>query len=338
MRQHGGQLHDMRSAGSLEDRLGSDLVDDESDRIVSAPGELIWLEPVRPFAIAIQPMAGPTPIRYFLDGVQKTLPGYHSSAVPIMASVTASAILERRSPSDLRILPGMLALNRAWLAPSQSELAGINAFIESAGASGVDIVDPLGQFQGEDYRLRLGNYAGVEQAALAASRNLRRQGETELLGRWTDARPDDGSWLVVDGTLRRPSPSTIGLVKSFDRQYVYGEQADQLFRLPAGHRSPSFVVADRRHGSEYAVWYIRLWDAQGRDPRYALIRVEVAQPDISPAEVDRLSAWLLAERRPRATADARWPTLLYPIHYLECILKNYLARETRSWPGVRGAA
>ena len=46
-----------------------------------------------------------------------------------------------------------------------------------------------------------------------------------------------------------------------------------------------------------------------------------------------MSAWLMAERTPRATADARWATLLYPVHYLERILKRRLEADTRGWPG-----
>ena len=41
---------------------------------------------------------------------------------------------------------------------------------------------------------------------------------------------------------------------------------------------------------------------------------------------------MLAERIPRATADSRWATLLYPIYYLEQILKRYI--ETKHASGL----
>ena len=45
-----------------------------------------------------------------------------------------------------------------------------------------------------------------------------------------------------------------------------------------------------------------------------------------------IASWLLAERIPRATQDARWPTLLYPIHLLEQLLKRRIAAMTVGWP------
>ena len=71
-------------------------------------------------------------------------------------------------------------------------------------------------------------------------------------------------------------------------------------------------------------------DATGRDPRHSLVRVEIADPSLATGQIDAISAWVLAERIPRATADSRWATLLYPIYYLEQILKRYI--ETRNTP------
>jgi hypothetical protein len=66
-----------------------------------------------------------------------------------------------------------------------------------------------------------------------------------------------------------------------------------------------------------------------------LIRVEAPHDVTGTQHINALSAWLLAERSPRPTADARWDTLLYPVHYLEQILKNHVAGTTRGWPGAR---
>ena len=57
----------------------------------------------------------------------------------------------------------------------------------------------------------------------------------------------------------------------------------------------------------------------------ALVRIEAPHEVDTPEEIDRIAGWLMSERLPRATADPRWPTLLYPIHYLEAILKRRLA-------------
>ena len=80
------------------------------------------------------------------------------------------------------------------------------------------------------------------------------------------------------------------------------------------------------------MWYMRLWDASGLDARHSLVRVEVAHDVCTTEEIDEISGWLLAERIPRAKNDPRWPTLLYPIHYLEQVLKRRLASVTTGWP------
>ena len=140
--QHAVQIHrqmqsealgllDMRSAVSLEDRLGTDLASEESDRSSDLDSSFRWLEPADPFAIPIVPATESSRIRYFLDGSQRTLPGYHQAAIPIMASVTASAILERRSPVDLGLMQGMHRLDRSWLVPLNSGVPDINAFVSA---------------------------------------------------------------------------------------------------------------------------------------------------------------------------------------------------------------
>ena len=80
------------------------------------------------------------------------------------------------------------------------------------------------------------------------------------------------------------------------------------------------------------MWYLRLWDAAGQDARHALVRIEAAHDVADTVAINRLSSWLLAERIPRATQDARWATLLYAIHYLEQILKRRVAGVTAGWP------
>jgi hypothetical protein len=51
-------------------------------------------------------------------------------------------------------------------------------------------------------------------------------------------------------------------------------------------------------------------------------------------DIDHLSQILYAERTPRATNDDRWPTLLYPIHIAERILKVKLERALLGVPAA----
>jgi hypothetical protein len=112
-----------------------------------------------------------------------------------------------------------------------------------------------------------------------------------------------------------------------------------MLSLPPGYRTTAFFPHDksRRGGPEpdaRTLWYLRMWDATGLDARHALVRVETTSSIRATAEIDRLSSWLWAERTPRATGDARWATLLYPVHYLERILKRCLDADTQGWPGA----
>ena len=63
----------------------------------------------------------------------------------------------------------------------------------------------------------------------------------------------------------------------------------------------------------------------------ASIRIE-ASGDTNTEEIDEIASWLMAERVPRPTSDARWPTLLYPVHILERILKRRISQITTGWP------
>ncbi|CAN5711990.1 hypothetical protein BH23CHL5_BH23CHL5_20850 [soil metagenome] len=326
-------LSDMRTSQSVELRINAEsgFSDD-----LSEPGhqiDLEWIESIASFSRPVPKTATSSLLSYFLDGSQQTLPGYHSAAMPIMASVTSAAILERHSAADFRIVPGRISLRKCWIVPLASGHDDVDAFIARVGSSGTKAVDPLAELGPTEYSNTLLNYAAIEQRALIASRHQRVEQELDLLETWPMISGGSDRWIVVDGALRQPVRRALGLVKSFTRQYVSGALASQLFQMPGGFRSPAFLVEDKWRTGRYTVWYVRLWDATGRDPRYGLVRLETAEPDLSSEWIDQLSRWVLAERLPRATNDSRWPTLLYPIYVLEQILKRYTARELRYWPG-----
>jgi hypothetical protein len=138
--------------------------------------------------------------------------------------------------------------------------------------------------------------------------------------------------LLIDGPLRNPVTGVVGLVKSFTRQYVTGAESAMLFRLKQGERTAAFTVTDHwRSDTPVRVWYQRHWDATGRDPRHALIRLEVFDGWEGHPSYDNVASWVMRERLPAARADARWATLLYPIHHLEEVLKGHIEAQTRGW-------
>jgi hypothetical protein len=338
----------MRAERHLEQTLvATPDFDLELDGAASQRPEFRWLEPESNFCRGV-PVGIPSGFRYFLDGTQRTLPAFFSAFVPIIASISAAAILVRNDERDCAIMPGMLRLRHHWLAPRRSGDPAVDRFIATverqahpSGGSAKppmvsQVIDPIYHLEDSAYQAALEDFGRLVYLAYDKARKLRQELEEDLLGDWCAATAGTADWIVVDGALRIAQPRTVGLVKSFTRHYLTGEAASALLRLPRGHRSPAFEVYDRWwRGRPVTAWYLRLRDATGRDPRYGLVRVEASPEVRDSAQIDELSSWILAERIPSATADARWATLLYPVHFLEQILKRYLEAETRGWPSPR---
>ncbi|CAA9528486.1 MAG: hypothetical protein AVDCRST_MAG73-667 [uncultured Thermomicrobiales bacterium] len=339
---------DMRRAGSLELQYAGLGQIDAAGQGRIAPIEIERLEgPIRARALAKAP-PGNSRLRYFMDGSQRTFPVLRVGLIPIAATVAVAGILYRDPAGRPSIAPGTLLLNHAWLVPRRCpdpQIAALVARLEDQGAA---IVDPLEGVEDDDaYCAEAGNYGRMVELAYARAKDVRTDLEKELIERWRDelGPAASGDWLVVDGRLGADAPANaIGLVKSLRTQHLAGAEAEALFGLPQGNRTTAFRYRARRRPGTGAdapstastVWYLRLWDPAGQDARHGLVRVEAGTGVQSPAQLDQLSAWLLAERIPRAMADARWATLLYPVHVLEQILKRRVAAYTLGWAGDRG--
>jgi hypothetical protein len=335
----GLDLHDMRAERHLELTLVGDAnLDAETSRRTERP-EITWREPITGTMREVPAAPTRSKLAYFLDGTQRTLPGYFSTSVPIVASINAAAILSRDERGNCHVVPGLLQLRHAWLVPLQSGDESIDRFASAVHRQGGQVEDPLSDLTDPAaYEDALGDFGHLVQMAYKRARDLRQKLEEDLLADWVEQTSEEprADWVVVDGALRSAQPRMVGLVKSFTRQYLTGHDAAALLRLPARHRTAAFHVFDRWwRNAPVTAWYLRMHDATGRDPRYALVRVETSVDVTDTAQIDEISAWLLAERIPRATADERWATLLYPVHYLERILKRYLEAETRGWPSPR---
>ncbi|MCC6791659.1 MAG: hypothetical protein IT336_08245 [Thermomicrobiales bacterium] len=273
------------------------------------------------------------PIRYFLDGTQRTLRAFYCQNIPIVAGIVAAAVLERSERGEPRIMPGMIAFRHAWIIPMRSGIPEIDRLIALIHSKGGEVVDPLDhpRFAGDRYAEELHEFGGLLEHAFKRVGGLRTEIELDLLRRWCANRQDDGL-LLVDGPLREEACGAIGLVKAFTRQYFMGAEATTLFRLRHGHRTAAFTVEDFwRAGHTVDAWYQRHFDASGRDPRHALIRIELSSNAPGKPDIDDVAGWVMRERVPAAKADARWATLLYPVHYLEEILKRHIDAQTRGW-------
>lgn len=336
IRRRGIDAYDMRDEGHLElVFVGSAGLESESAGPRGAEA-FTWLETEYTRAYPVPAPREPSPIRYFLDGSQRTLRAFYCDNVPVITGIVGAAVLERSVAGEPRVLPGMLAFKHVWVIPRTTDLPGLNQLIDVIESRGGEIVDPLDGLYGDRYQEELREFGGVIERGFKRVGVERQKLESELLARWCAELGPEAGLLLADGPLRAVSPGAIGLVKSFTRQYLTGEASTALFRLRHGERSAAFSVIDGwRKDAKVNAWYQRHWDATGRDPRHALIRLELSSDWRDQPGVNDVAGWVMRERVPAAKADARWATLLYPVHYLEEILKRRIEAETRGWSSRR---
>ncbi|MDH4115977.1 MAG: hypothetical protein OEX04_03780 [Acidimicrobiia bacterium] len=158
----------------------------------------------------------------------------------------------------------------------------------------------------------------------------------ELEGR-VAFRHRDSDLIVVDGPLshHQQIPGAVGYVKTHHVQYLPPELRPVMAGLPAGRRTPLFLVTG--HRSAYS-WYLRLAVAPG--PTGGIVRCEVSA-DRTAAEAaliaDRVSVTL-----PRFAShehkDPRAPQNLYPIGGLERELRRRLGDPRLLYRALREAS
>src|SRR6478735_4666350 len=308
-KKRGMPLSDMRREGMMELQISSGGLNDRTGTLAGSIGINRFEGPVR--AIPMAKASTPTRLRYFIDGAQKTYPMFCIGHVPIFATLSSSAILERDYSGETRLLPGSLRLQHAWIVPEYANEPRLNELCSVIRDIGGTIIDPLASLDagGEDYRRSSGDYLHLEAKAMQAARSRREHLERTLLLEWSREFGSSGDWIVVDGALRAAIPNAVGLVKSFNYQYLEGDEAATLFTLPPKHRTSAFAAVNRWRptGStsqpveieptdERVLWYLRFWDAAGHDARHALVRIETSAEFRDPGKIDELSSWLLAER------------------------------------------
>ncbi len=343
-------LTDMRGAQSLELHL-TGTVDHRPRPESSRPGGFEPLEGPIEERLVPRVAPGASRLRYFLDGTQLTFLVWRCGLVPVAATVSAAAILSRDATGRCQVEPGTLRMEHAFLIPRRLPDSRLAELLGRLDERGMTVVDPLARLEDEgDYLAAASDYGYLVERARDSSNDVRKALELELLRSWASdpARIGDDAWIVVDGRLRATVPRAIGLVKQFSNSYLTGTDAETLLGLRPGHRTTAVAATDwwRRTDAvdseesdlpdpdALTLWYLRLWDATGQDARHALIRLEAGADVRETTRIDEISSWVMAERTPRAMADARWATLLYPIHYLERVLKRCLEADTWGWPGA----
>ncbi len=293
---------------------------------------------------------GTSRLCYFLDGVQSSRELGRVEMAPVIVATVAAAIVNRCDRRFSRMpIESPPTVVQAVILPRSTGDARVEAFWElllKAGFSelGPDEVPsyPHLVLDSAEYIAEAdpSDYVGMRERARVRVRALRERLEGGMMRRWElDDRTleDPDAWIAVDGQLkdiRESNRQAIGLIKSVARPEFVGKDVGMLLDLEPGMRTTSFVPdwQLRRDPSERRTsWYLRMWPPQrGADALGSLMRVE-APRDMEPALVDEISRWILAERAPLAKPDPRWPAMIYPIHYVEKILKPLVQGSERAY-------
>ncbi len=316
---------DMRRAGTLEtDVLLPQMPMDGS----ILPPEIELLE--GPIEHRLIVRKNETQFSWFIDGSQKTMPVWRIGVVPIVVSIVVAGVLERDDAGGCTLLPGSLTETISWIVPQQTGDRDIRTLVDVLESLGQEVYDPL---DGQDnYQQLAGMYDQVLLYANETAGKTRERAELRAVRFWEESAAPQRTdrWLVVDGQLTADLPNAIGFIKDPGRAHLVGDDAMTLLSLPPGHRTTAFRTTSRARARTH--WYQRMWPAEGLDARHALIRIEASGDMSDPDEIDAIASWLMAERVPRPTSDSRWPTLLYPVHILERILKRRINQITTGWP------
>jgi len=343
----GVPISDMRRAGSLETDMNVPQVVDGGEldtpqrQIERLEGPIVAREIDR---------RNETRFTWFLDGSQKTLPVWRIGVVPVIVGIAVVGILERDDEGTCHLLGDTLVERLTWFVPMHTHIPELDELVGILDEAGQRVVDPLALFARDSddmgqYHALAGNYTHLLFHAQKQGGKVRSAVEEDLVTYWdSEIRdPKRDMWLVVDGRLQAQIPNAIGFVKDPSSQHLVGEEAAALYSLPQGHRTTAYQLMPRgRSGDDideselrnqtFTMWYQRMWPATGLDARHSLVRLEASNEVWEPELIDDIATWLMAERVPRPTKDARWPTLLYPIHQLELMLKRRIAALTAGWP------
>lgn len=293
---------------------------------------------------------GTSRLCYFLDGVQSSREIGRIEMSPVVVATVAAAVVNRCDRRFSRMpLENPPVVVQAVILPRSAGDERVEAFWELLLAAGFSELGPDEipssphlVLDSAEYMAEAdpSDYVGMRERSLVRVRALRERLEGGMLRQWEgDDRTleDSEAWIAVDGQLRDIRESNrraVGLIKSVARPEFVGKDVGMLLDLEPGMRTTSFVPdwQLRRDLSEQRTsWYLRMWPRQrGADALGSLMRIE-APRDTETEMVDEISRWVMAERAPLSKPDPRWPAMIYPIHYVEKILKPLVQGSERAY-------
>ena len=336
---------------------GAGSCDMERQQFSNLPPEEERFPPGRPHHLETPPGPrdpgghdGTSRLCYFLDGVQSAREIGRIEMSPVVVATVAAAIVNRCGRRFSRMpMESPPVVVQAVTLPRSAGEPGVEAFWELLIQAGFSELGPDEVPSSEHLILDSAeymdepdpsDYVGMRERSRVRVRALRERLESGMLRQWEgDDRTleDSEAWIAVDGQLRDIRESNrraIGLIKSVARPEFVGKDVGMLLDLEPGMRTTSFVPdwqIELDPGKQRTSWYLRMWPPQrGADALGSLMRVE-APRDTAPDQIDEISRWILAERAPLAKPDPRWPAMIYPIHYVEKILKPLVQGSERTY-------
>jgi hypothetical protein len=259
----------------------------------------------------------------FLDGIQRSATIAYVDGVPLLHGTAAAAIRERDHEGRMRTWRSPLVHHAVYASRQlldEATWAQMGALLETRGQLLVDADD--------DLTVASRHPSALLRQGMDALSKMRDTLERNVGDMWCDPHAD--RLLYVDGSLRTShamlrSPGAVGVVKSHATLYVPDEQFSVIASLQAAQRSSVLLARDASKRPKFYTWYLRLRNADGRDPFFGLIRAECGVRDMSEsaaeAHADAASTWLLAERAPLARPDARWDVMPYAVRDCEVYLR-----------------
>jgi len=279
--------------------------------------------PMRAFKISVCTVEE-NELNHFMDGIQRSYLLYYQNYVPVYYGYTA-AVVRQRQKAILSKWQHQFheALYLPFAEFDPEELENLRSqklpLVDSLKPANSNITD----LSNDPEQLGL-QIIQERQNAREAITLSRERLEAELAETWITAnnQATTQGWLVMDGSITISPESanyhrTVGLIKSHNTQYFRFPDQEVILNLRQGERSSTFIPRGRH---PVCSWYIRLRDRINQDPYFGLIRVETSLKSI--AECDRLSAWIMTERRPLSLPDSRWDKMIYPIRDCEQFLRS----------------
>lgn len=313
----------MRAAGAVPAAFVPPGSPGRADIEEVASAEAIEDPTLQVHALDADPWAPPA--ASFLDGIQYWKIVFYDGVLPIVRVHVAAAV--RRRGAGRRLATAHYESRDFYLA----HLAGLKPAVRRLLAEGgLPVVDLPDAAAAQPNRAQEAARRAVENARVALEKDV---GERALPGLGAE------EWLVLDGLLSESSilaghPRALGVIKSHGAQYFEGEELERALTLPDEHRTSVFRPRGRARHEVYS-WYLRCWPWEGNDLLFGLLRVEARAHAGTVADASRVGGWLIRERAPLSTPDARWDRLLYPIHDVETYLKTRAPRDVLPASGSR---